>query len=157
MFHYESNQWVDITDPTSLDTANNRVCGTTTSFSAFTLFDAKYPFTGFFQPVDNLPTVNAVKAGAAVPVKFSLGGDLGLNIFTSGYPKTQLMQCVTGESIDTIEETVSAGGNSVSYDAATGQYIYVWRTEKSWGNSCRELQLKFTDGEMYTARFTLRK
>ncbi|MGE5603197.1 MAG: lamin tail domain-containing protein, partial [Nitrososphaerales archaeon] len=36
-------------------------------------------FTGFFQPVDNLPTLNTVKAGSAIPVKFGLGGVKGLN------------------------------------------------------------------------------
>ena len=45
-----------------------------------------YPFTGFFRPVDNLPTVNVVKAGSAIPVKFSLGGDQGLNIFAANSP-----------------------------------------------------------------------
>ena len=37
-----------------------------------------YTFDGFFSPVDNLPTINVVKAGNAVPVRFSLGGDYGL-------------------------------------------------------------------------------
>jgi hypothetical protein len=36
-----------------------------------------YNFSGFFQPVDNLPTLNIAKAGSAIPVKFSLGGDQG--------------------------------------------------------------------------------
>jgi hypothetical protein len=157
MFHFEGNQWVDITDHTSRDTLNNSVCGTTTSFSPFTLMEVKYPFTGFLQPVDNLPTINAVKAGAAVPVKFSLGGDFGLNIFASGYPKAQLMQCITGEPIAAIEETVTAGSSSLFYDAETALYTYVWKTDKGWANSCRELQLKLDDGEVYTAWFTLRK
>lgn len=39
---------------------------------------ATFPFNGFFLPVNNLPTFNAMKAGAAVPVKFSLGGARGL-------------------------------------------------------------------------------
>src|SRR5262249_47199692 len=43
-------------------------------------------FTGFFQPVDNLPTINIVNAGRAVPVKFSLGGNFGLAIFAPGFP-----------------------------------------------------------------------
>jgi hypothetical protein len=29
-----------------------------------------YAWNGFFQPMDNPPTVNTVKAGSAVPVKF---------------------------------------------------------------------------------------
>ena len=32
-----------------------------------------FNFTGFFPPVDNPPTINTVKAGSAIPVKFSLG------------------------------------------------------------------------------------
>ena len=43
-----------------------------------------YSFTGFFSPVDNLPALNAVKGGASVPVKFSLAGDQGLDIFAVG-------------------------------------------------------------------------
>ena len=157
IFHYEANQWANITDPASRDTVNNKICGTASSLSPFTLFDVKYPFTGFLQPVDNLPTVNAIKAGSAVPVRFGLGGDLGLDIFALGYPKAQLMQCLTGEPIASIEETVTAGSSSVSYDVATDAYTYVWKTDKSWANSCRELQVKLTDGEVYTARFTMRK
>src|SRR4029077_15737831 len=33
-----------------------------------------YSFTGFFPPVNNQPTLNVLKAGSAVPVKFSLNG-----------------------------------------------------------------------------------
>ena len=44
-------------------------------------------FSGFMAPVDSPPTVNTVKAGAAVPVKFSVNGDRGLDIFAVGYPR----------------------------------------------------------------------
>src|SRR5205085_2496965 len=47
-----------------------------------------YPFSGFFQPVDNTPTLNVVKAGSGIPVKFSLSGNLGLNILLAGYPQS---------------------------------------------------------------------
>ena len=39
-------------------------------------------FTGFFQPINNLPTLNTMKAGAAVP-RSSLSGDKGLNILAA--------------------------------------------------------------------------
>ena len=52
-----------------------------------------YNFAGFFQPVDNLPTFNSVKAGQSIPVKFSLSGDQGLNIFAAGYPKSEKIAC----------------------------------------------------------------
>jgi hypothetical protein len=157
LFHFEGNRWVDITDPSSRDSVNNRVCGTSTSLSPFTLFDAKYAFTGFFSPVDNAPTVNAVKAGGAVPVKFALGGDQGMNIFADGYPRAQLVQCTTGNPLDAVEETVTAGNSSLSYDSTTGRYTYIWKTDKSWGGSCRDLLVKLNDGEVYSSRFALQK
>ena len=53
------------------------------------------PFTGFLQPVDNPPTVNTVKAGSAVPIKFSLGGNRGLAILAPGSPVvTAVTLCV---------------------------------------------------------------
>jgi hypothetical protein len=155
LFHREGSTWVDITDIASRNTVTNTVCGITSSLSPFTLFEMKYLFTGFYAPVDNGSTINAVKAGAAVPVKFSLGGDYGLNVFASGYPHAQLMQCVTGEPIDVIEETVTAGGSSLIYDPQTGRYTYVWKTDKTWAGSCRRLQVKLNDGETYTTQFTL--
>lgn len=156
LFHNEGGLWVDVTDLPSRNTTTNTVCGITTSLSPFTLFEVKYAFVGFYAPVDNGSTINAVKAGAAVPVKFSLGGDQSLSIFAFGYPRAQLMQCATGEVIDVIEETVAAGASGLSYDPTTGRYAYVWKTERSWVNSCRQLQVKLADGEVYTSSFTFR-
>ena len=52
-----------------------------------------WAFTGFFSPVDNPPALNTMKAGAAVPVKFSLAGDQGLAIFAAGYPNSIRIAC----------------------------------------------------------------
>jgi len=43
LFHYEGNDWVDITKPGSPDTVNNRICGSVTSFSPFAIFKALTP------------------------------------------------------------------------------------------------------------------
>jgi len=112
-----------------------------------------FPFTGFFQPVDNLPAVNSMNAGRAVPVKFSLGGDEGLNIFNSGYPASQQINCQTGDPIDDVEETVTAGNSSLQYNQNTGQYTYVWKTDKAWKDTCRQLTLQLTDGTNHQANF----
>ena len=45
-----------------------------------------YTLTGFFSPVDNLPTVNAANAGSSIPIKFSLGRNWGLNVLAPGSP-----------------------------------------------------------------------
>ena len=112
-----------------------------------------YAFTGFFQPVDNLPTFNSVNAGRAIPVKFSLGGDQGLNIFEPNYPKSQQIICDSAASVDGIEQTVTAGSSSLSYDPSTDTYTYVWKTEKAWAGTCRQLVLKLNDGTFHRANF----
>jgi hypothetical protein len=52
-----------------------------------------FSFRGFFNPVDNDPVVKRVKAGAGIPIKFSLGGNQGLNIFQTGFPASRAVAC----------------------------------------------------------------
>ena len=112
-----------------------------------------FNFTGFFPPVDNPPTINTAKAGSAIPVKFSLGGDQGLNILASGSPSSGQIACATGAPLDAIETTVTAGGSSLSYDPTTGQYVYVWKTQKAWAGTCRQLDVQLSDGSHHVADF----
>ena len=134
------------------------MCGETDSLSPFALFErAPYAFTGFFSPVDNPPTRNVAKAGSAIPVKFSLGGNQGLSIFTAGYPASQTVACDSSAALSDVEETVLAGGSSLSYDATFDRYNYIWKTNKAWANTCRRLVLKFNDGTIKTADFTFSK
>ena len=116
-----------------------------------------YDFTGFFAPVENLPVVNTVNAGRAIPVKFSLNGDQGLSIFAPGYPKSQPVACDASAPYDGIEETVTAGSSSLSYDATADQYTYVWKTEKAWANTCRKLTVQLNDSTDHVAYFNFKK
>jgi hypothetical protein len=116
-----------------------------------------YDFKGFFQPVDNLPTYNTVKAGSSVPAKFSLSGDQGLGIIASGYPASITVPCVAAAPTDAIEQTATAGGSSLSYDSVADQYNYVWKTEKAWAGTCRQFVLKLDDGTFHQANFKLTK
>jgi hypothetical protein len=109
-------------------------------------------FTGFFQPVDNPPTVNIVNAGRAIPVKFSLGGNRGLAIFAPGYPRVVTTTCGSGGPTDEIETTVTADSSGLQYDASSGQYTYTWKTQKTWVG-CRRLELLFVDGSLRVADF----
>jgi hypothetical protein len=115
-----------------------------------------YKFTGFFQPVDNSPTYNRVKAGSAIPVKFSLDCNQGLNIMFAGYPQSGPVAC-NSTSTDDIEATVTAGGSSLNYDAVANQYIYVWKTDTKWAATCRVLNVKLADGTNHYAYFTFFK
>jgi hypothetical protein len=107
--------------------------------------------------VDNLPVFNSVKAGQAIPVKFSLNGNHGLSIFSAGYPKSDVIACNSTDPVDGIEETATAGGSSLSYDPLTDQYNYVWKTDKLWANACRQLVVKFVDGTFQRANFKFTK
>ena len=155
LFHYEGDPpaWEDIT--TSRDTVNDVICGVSSSLSPFVLAEPAMAFTGFFQPVDNL-ALNRAKAGAGVPVKFSLGGDFGLDIFTDGYPSVSQIAC-PGTTVDAIEQTVSVGASHLVYDATTNRYTYLFKTSKSWAGTCRELTLLFSDGSTRTANFQFTK
>ena len=55
-----------------------------------------------------------------------------------------------------IEQTVAASGSGLSYDAAAGQYVYVWKTDKSWAGKCMRFELGLNDDTSHTflARFT---
>jgi hypothetical protein len=51
---------------------------------------------------------------------------------------------------DAIEETMTAGGSSLTYDAAAGQYVYVWKTLKTWATKCYTFDLGLADGSSHT-------
>ena len=113
----------------------------------------QYNFAGFFQPVDNLPVLNVVQAGRAIPIKFSLSGDKGLGIFAPGSPSSGPIACNSGDPAVDLEETVTAGGSSLSYNPVTDQYIYVWKTDASWAGTCRQLVVQLNDGSIHRANF----
>jgi trimeric autotransporter adhesin len=127
--------------------------GLTASISAWT-------WTGFFQPVDNAPVINRVNSGSAIPVKFSLGDKKDIAVFAPNYPQS-VPFTVNGENIIVSQiqpiETVTANGSSLTYDAGSKQYIYVWKTEKSWAGSYRQLVLRLADGSVRVANFNFSK
>lgn len=112
----------------------------------FTTSTPAYQFSGFFPPVDNAPAVNIAKAGSAIPVKFSLNGDQGLDIFAVGSPTSTRIDCSSTATEDALEEVAANSTSGLQYDPVAQQYIYVWKSEKSWAGTCRRLTLKLKDG-----------
>jgi Thrombospondin type 3 repeat len=110
-----------------------------------------YTFSGFFQPVDNLPTFNKTKPGKNIPVRFSLGGDKGLDIFESGYPKSEPIACNSSAVVDGIEQTTTGKGG-LSYDAVSDRYTYNWTTS-STASGCQQFVMKLKDGSVQRANF----
>jgi hypothetical protein len=148
-----------VTTPSTLDisvgthsvhvVATDRVGNVTQKDGSYTIDS----FTGFFAPVDNPSIVNVAKAGSAVPVKFSLGLNLGLGIVQPGYPIVQLISCDSSAPQDVIDQTLTANASGLQYDAGSNQYTYVWKTTSAWSGSCRQLIVRLTDGTEHRANF----
>jgi Bacterial surface protein, Ig-like domain/Domain of unknown function DUF11/HYR domain len=134
---------------TATDAAGNQ---TVKTFTVTVLYD----FTGFFSPISNPPVLNTVNAGRAIPVKFSLSGNKGLNIFAAGYPASGPLTTNPSDPSAEVTETLTAGGSSLSYDASSDQYIYVWKTDSSWAGTSRQLVIKLSDGSTHVANFKFR-
>jgi len=112
-----------------------------------------YVWSGLFNPVSDAMRVNA---GRTLPLKFSLGGNRGLEIFQSASPSSGQVACGNAHA-DEHEPTVTAGASGLKYDAANDQYTYTWKTDKKWAGTCRELVLDFVDGSRQTLTFTFTK
>ncbi len=116
-----------------------------------------YDWKGFKSPVDGGAVLNRAKAGSAIPVKFSLNGDMTLGIFAAGSPSSAVTTCDPNATVDAVEQTVTAGSSSLSYDSVTDTYNYVWKTDTKWASSCRQLVLTLKDGLKYRANFQFTK
>ena len=114
-----------------------------------------YRWSGFFRPVDNPNVWNVVKAGSAVPVKFSLAGFQGMDIL-AGAPQVVFVNCMTGPE-DSIDEASTAGNSGLHYDATTDQYIYVWKTDRNWAGKWAKLVVTLEDGTSHEAWFRFTK
>jgi uncharacterized membrane protein len=128
---------------------------------SFTTSGVHFDFAGFFAPVRNpggtAPyAVNKVKAGQAVPIKFSLHGNQGLDILAPGNPRSKAVPCTLGNT-NGGQPTRTAGGRGLSYHRGSDRYQYGWKTEKAWAGTCRQLMVSLTDGTTHSALFKFKK
>ncbi|MBN1401337.1 MAG: PxKF domain-containing protein [Anaerolineae bacterium] len=141
--------------PTGLAATDSRIYVADTLNCRIQIFGRPYDFGGFLSPISNPPAANTAKAGSAVPVKFSLGGDQGLDIFAAGYPASQEIDCATLHPDSAPLETIETAGD-LSYDPVGDQYILTWRTDKAWAGRCRQLIVRLDDGTDHIAYFGFR-
>jgi MBG domain-containing protein/trehalose utilization protein/thrombospondin type 3 repeat protein len=105
-------------------------------------------FRGFFRPVHNLPAVNRMTAGRAIPVKFAVSG-------TNGRAPTVSMtslptSCSATATESEIEETSTAVASRLVVLGTS--YIYLWKTRAEWAGTCRRLVVT-VGGEPHAAIF----
>ena len=114
-----------------------------------------FTVTGFFPPVGPYPELQLVTAGRAIPLKFSLGGDQGLDIFAAGFPVSWALDCSTmATSMPVAIDT--PGHSGLHFDPSTGTYNDVWKTDRAWSGTCRQLEMMFVDGSVMRANFQFR-
>jgi predicted extracellular nuclease len=118
-------------------------------------FHTVFNWSGFFQPIANPPALNIVKAGRAIPIKFSLSGDQGMDIIYSGYPVSQKINCATLAPLN--NPPVQAVIIDSSYDPLVDQYIFNWKTSATWKNTCQKLTVQLIDGTTHVAYFNFKK
>lgn len=112
-----------------------------------------WPKTGFELPIKNPPALNLQKAGSTVPIKFSLDGDRGMEIFVADYPKSSVIECASNPETAGDESILTSGRTLMTYNPVSGLYEVKWRTFKSWRGTCRQLVILFSDGTYLRANF----
>jgi hypothetical protein len=153
LFHYTGGAWTDIT--TSVDTVNNVICGSTTSFSPFAIFVSPTVRTGFYAPVSSaVDAVNTIKGGSTVPLKF--------NVYINGVEKKDTtgltfgvwsVACSNSESEDPVDFTTT-GSTSLRYDTSGGTFVQNWKTPKAPG--CYVVRMTTADGLSISALFKVK-
>jgi len=123
------------------DSAGNTALATRT-------YSVVYDFSGFFAPLALEPEISTLKAGDDVAVKFSLNGDHGLDVFAA--PPAWKPGCPS-PSLDS-----SRAFGTLSYKPSIDRYVFVWKTERSWGGSCRQLVVSLRDGTVKRANVRFR-
>jgi hypothetical protein len=108
-------------------------------------------FSGFLPPLNK----DNYNAGSTIPIKFSLGLNLGLDILAPGSPVSRQINCSPNScganvGIGPWEPIQSALG--LQYDPMANQYIYYWKTSNAWSGACRELEVILLDGRRFTTK-----
>lgn len=133
---------------TATDAAGN------TSSKSFTIRVA-YRTSGFYQPVDMNGTLNIVKAGSTVPLKFEIfAGNTELTTTSSILSfKVATTNCSSLGAVGTDDiEVYSTGGTILRYDTTGGQFIQNWQTPKAVG-VCYTVTMTAVDGSSIVAYF----
>jgi Tol biopolymer transport system component len=108
-----------------------------------------YPFNGFAPPVVSGGWTE-MKANDGVPLRFSIGGNYGLDVVTDA--RQQPIDCASGGPTG----ASSPAAGSLTYNASLDRYMFVWSSEKAWAGGCRSITLTLSDGTGHRAdvRFT---
>lgn len=124
----------------------------------FGLYTRAPVFSGPFAPVDPLPVVNVVKAGATVPVKWTAAwaddGTAASDLSMLRTANVTTYACDTQAVYDQIEWTAT-GGTSLRWDDASQAFVFNFKTPRTPGR-CATLTMVLATNQRITALFRLR-
>jgi uncharacterized repeat protein (TIGR03803 family) len=123
LFHYQNGAWVDVT--TSVDTANNLICGTVTSFSPFAIFEPNQP-----------PVITGL-SGPTAPLGLATAAVMSVNFTDANAGDNETVQFTWGDGTsESIATGVSAGSLSRSHAYAdAGVYSVTIQVSDGWGGT----------------------
>jgi hypothetical protein len=169
LYHYENGAWTDIT--TSVDAANNRICGVATSLSPFAIFGAPLPpvsVVGFGPPLAPLAAEGAPISWPDKAFKFGRTLPLKLQLLVNGAPLTD--QEVKGPKIVEISRqgdsvlnlstldlnTGASNDNGLVFRFSDGSWVYNFNTQPlSTGRYLITIEL--WDGRRFQGGFELKR
>ena len=116
-----------------------------------------WDFVGFLDRIQNAPTLNQMKAGAVVQLKWRVLDSEGSPVtnLASAAVRVSNLNCLTGEGAGQGEQTAVVG--SGLQNLGSGYYQLNWKTAKSWASSCKILHLDIGDGVTHDAFFSFTK
>lgn len=126
--------------------------------TATAAYAVNYAFLGFFQPIDNYPIINVVKAGKTIPVKWQVknsAGEVISDLTTVKSITSGAIACDLAPTSEIGEDALTTGGTSLRFDFSSQQFVYNWETASSW-NGCRLLRVELKDSTAHIAKFQFR-
>jgi DNA-binding beta-propeller fold protein YncE len=126
--------------------------GNTASVTHAYTVAAGYPFGGFLGAIQNGAVI---KAGTTVPIVFSLGGNLGLDVLAAGSPASGTVTCGSPDAPTSTEPADSDYG--LRFSSSAGVYVFKWHTKRSWAGTCRAFVLTLKDGSVHQLTVKFRR
>jgi hypothetical protein len=111
----------------------------------------QFEFGGFKSPIVSGATL---RAGATVPVKFTIAGHSSPSDVTDVYSESA--NCSTGEAAWTGIGSPDESFSAVTVNPANSQFQTDWKTSKTWAGTCRTLVLVLSDNTEHYAFFRFR-
>jgi hypothetical protein len=127
-----------------------------TGTASFTVTVEPLTVVGFYPPVNNGGTVNTVKGGRTVPLKFEVfagSTELTDTAVVASFRVTPVSCSTLTANADEIEWT-TAGATELRYDATSGQFVQNWKAPTTPG--CYRVTVTLVDGTTLDAYFQVR-